>query len=216
MRTLRTAPISHQEAVRYACVADFCQMFVNDMEGIYLLSFLLTGTHSLAEECFVHGLEDYRRGNPVFKEWTRSWVRRTIIRSAIKLVRPQPASNRTPGSTSDLGAGNAMTLPAAIASIVGLPQFERFVFVMAVLERYCEQECSLLLNCTRGDVIAARNRALQQIAEHGELPRMAVPIQLDRQAPQNRSESLLQTEAVCDEKSRLPNSVSFRDETRSA
>jgi hypothetical protein len=36
--------------------------------------------------------------------------------------------------------------------------FERFVFVMLVLEHYSEHECSLLLSCSRQDVIAARNR----------------------------------------------------------
>jgi DNA-directed RNA polymerase specialized sigma24 family protein len=48
-------------------------------------------------------------------------------------------------------------------AILELPSFERFVFVMSVLEHYSNQECSLLLGCTRRDVIAAQTRALQQI-----------------------------------------------------
>jgi len=49
------------------------------MDSLCLLSFLLTGEPSLAEKCFVRGLEDSRKGNPVFNEWAVSWARRTII-----------------------------------------------------------------------------------------------------------------------------------------
>jgi len=137
---------------------------------LYLLSFLLTGEHSLAEKCFVRGLEDSRKGNPVFKEWARSWTRRTIIQSAIQIIRPRPTPNSRSSPTSDRVASHAVTQPAEISNIVGLPQFERFVFVMSVLERFSDQECSLLLDCTRGDVAAARTWALQQIAWAAELP----------------------------------------------
>jgi hypothetical protein len=51
-----------------------------------------------------------------------------------------------------------------ITAVLGLEPFERFVYVMTVLERYSVQDCSLLLGCARRDVLAARSRALQQIA----------------------------------------------------
>ena len=44
-----------------------------------------------------------------------------------------------------------------------LEPFERFVYVMSVLERYSNLDCSVLLGCARRDVIAARIRGLQQI-----------------------------------------------------
>src|SRR5260370_36892795 len=53
----------------------------------------------------------------------------------------------------------------AIASVLALEDFDRFVFVMSVLERYTEKECSVLLGCSRQDVREARMRALRQIAE---------------------------------------------------
>jgi len=155
------------QTMLYASSADFCQIFEKDMDSLYLLSFWLTGDHSLAEKCFVRGLEDSQKGNPVFKEWTLSWARRSIIQSAIQMIRPRPTHNRTSISTSDRSAGHAMTQPAEIANLVELPQFERFVFVMSVLERSSDHECSLLLDCTRGDVIAARTWVLQQIAKGG-------------------------------------------------
>ena len=138
------------------------------MDSLYLLSFLLTGEHSLAEKCFVRGLEDSQQGNPVFKEWALPWARRSIMQSAIRMIRPRPTHNRWSISTSDRSASHAMTQPAEIANLVELPQFERFVFVMSVLERSSDHECSLLLDCTRGDVIAARTWVLQQITKGGE------------------------------------------------
>jgi len=53
----------------------------------------------------------------------------------------------------------------AIATVLALEDFERFVFVLSVLERYSDQDCSILLSCSREDVRAARIRALQQISE---------------------------------------------------
>ena len=52
---------------------------------------------------------------------------------------------------------------AETAAALQLEPFERFVYVMAVLERYSELDCSLLLGCARRDVSAARVRALRQI-----------------------------------------------------
>ena len=58
---------------------------------------------------------------------------------------------------------NGKTLPAEqqveITAVLGLKPFERFVYVMTVLEGYSDQDCSLLLGCARRDVLAARSRA---------------------------------------------------------
>ena len=139
------------------------------MNRLYLLSFLLTGTHQLAERCFVRGLEDSAKG-PVFKEWAESWARRTIIRNAIQAIRPRPLDR----DTTSVGGG--VTEPAGIAAVIELPAFDRFVFVMAVLEGYSDQECSLFLDCTREEVIAARTRALQQVARSDQILPMRVGI----------------------------------------
>ena len=42
--------------------------------------------------------------------------------------------------------------------------FERFVFVMSVLEGHSEQECAILLGCSRRDVTIARVLALARLA----------------------------------------------------
>src|SRR5258708_3401627 len=78
-----------QTTTPYATQADFRRVFQEDMNRLYLLSFLLTGERDLAEQCFVSGLKMSSEGNPVFKEWVTSWARRTIILTAIRMVRPR-------------------------------------------------------------------------------------------------------------------------------
>ncbi len=156
--------IVSQGPTPFATSADFCRIFGEGMNSLYLLSFLLTADYSIAEKCFVCGLEDSAKGNTVFKEWAQSWARRTIIRNAIRMIKPRPTDGPLASPASDCGVGRVRTEPAEIASIVEVPAFERFAFVMSVLERYSDQECSLLLSCTRRNVMAARTRALRQIA----------------------------------------------------
>lgn len=164
---------------------------MKDMDSLYLLSLLLTGDHSMAKKGFVSGLEDARKGNAVFKEWAHSWARRTIIQNAIRMVRPRA----TDSSSSARRAGHAVTQPAEIAAVAELPAFERFAFVMSVLESFSDQECSLLLGCTRGEVTAARNRALQQIGRSAELQHKLVSIASDKKTLRDVPESELQLEA---------------------
>jgi len=174
--------LSNHETTQYASGADFCRIFVEEMNGLYLLSFLLTGEHSLAEECFLRGLEDSRGGKPVFKEWAGSWVRRTLVQKAIQMVHPMPPHKRASRSSSQYGGmSRATEHPAEIANIVWLPVFERFVFVMSVLEHYSCRECSLLLDCTRNDIITAQTWVLLRIAGVAELPLKMGSSTLDEQ-----------------------------------
>jgi hypothetical protein len=78
-----------------------------------------------------------------------------------------------------------------MAGILELPAFERFVFVMSVLEHYSDQECSLLLGCTRADVLAARTRALRQIGNAAESQR-ALMSSNSNEAQSDKSKSAIQ------------------------
>jgi DNA-directed RNA polymerase specialized sigma24 family protein len=146
----------------YATGSDFCRIFEEDINRLYLLSFLLTGDRSIAEQCFVGGLHIAQEGNQVFKEWAESWARRAIIQNAIQMIGPWKAADDT-HSTLVPATSDAPAQPAEIALIVSLPAFERFAFVMSVLERYSDQECSLLLGCAPPDAAAARTRALERL-----------------------------------------------------
>jgi hypothetical protein len=147
---------------QYATSADFRQIFHDEMEGLYLLSFLLTADREKAEQCFVSGIEDSIEGNPVFKEWARSWARRVIIQNAIRVIKPRPMEKTAP-SISGGGDKALAGEQREIALVLALEPFERFVYVMSVLERYSDHDCSMLLGCARREVMATRIRAVQHM-----------------------------------------------------
>ena len=154
----------------YATSDDFRKLFTEDMAGLHLLAYLLAGDPEKAEKCFVTGLEDCVSNNSIFKEWARSWAQRTIVQSAIRMMAPRPNHAAWVRLSPDPDAKLKSTpaKDAAIAAVLALRDFERFVFVLSVLHRYSDQDCSIFLSCSREDVRAARIRALQQISEiHG-------------------------------------------------
>jgi DNA-directed RNA polymerase specialized sigma24 family protein len=154
-------------SVAYASTADFQRIFTEDMNALYLLSLLLTGDRDKAEECFVAGVGESTKGNRVFKAWARSWARRTIIQSAIRLIAPRHRTGRTTRNPVSPRGLNYVPLAfeAEVSAILELAPLERFVFVMSVLERYSEHDCSILLGCSRRDIAAALARALEQLGE---------------------------------------------------
>jgi DNA-directed RNA polymerase specialized sigma24 family protein len=149
----------------YASSADFERIFTEDMTALYLLSLLLTGDRDKSEQCFVAAVGETTRANRVFKEFARSWARRTIIQSAIRLAAPrQPSGKGTRRLVSPRDLHYVpLALEAEVSAILELAPLERFVFVMSVLERYSEHECSVLLGCSRRDVAAALAGALQHL-----------------------------------------------------
>ena len=149
----------------YASTTDFERIFTEDMSGLYLLSLLLTGDGDRAEECFVASVGESTKGNRVFKEWARSWVRRTIIQTAIRLIAPRQRSGRATQNAVSPRDLNYVPLAseAEVCAILELAPLERFVFVMSVLEHYSDHDCSILLGCSRRDVAAALARALQHL-----------------------------------------------------
>jgi hypothetical protein len=179
----------------YASSDDFRQVFDEDMNSLYLLSYLLTADREKAEQCFVSGLDDTIEGNPVFKEWARSWARRVIIVNAVRTINPQPMEE-SGRSSSATASGNGKTPPVEqveIAAVLAIEPFERFVYVMTVLERYSDQDCSLLLGCARRDVVAARTRAFEQIASAmASHSRQLPPASSEKPASDERRSSLLE------------------------
>lgn len=158
-------------SIPYASSSDFCRIFHQDMEGFYLLSFLLTGDRDKAEQSFVSGLEDSVKGNLVFKEWARSWARRAVIQNAVQIVRPRPVEGNGDSNPDSIKRDSQTPLAERdeIAAILRLRTFDRFVYVLSVLERYSDQDCSVVLSCARRDVLNARARAFEQIGSAAEL-----------------------------------------------
>ena len=52
-----------------------------------------------------------------------------------------------------------------IDSVTKLAAFERFVFVMSILERYSDWDCALLLACSMNQVAQARMEALRRLPD---------------------------------------------------
>lgn len=158
----------------YATREDFCELFTDEANSLYLLSFLLTAEHEMAERCVRAELDECMKGNSAFQAWVRPWARRMIIRNAIRMIMPRPNPSRPVPSALNLkGSLPGMRLQdAPFASILALEDFERFTYVLSVLERYQNQNCALLLGASTQEVRAARFRALQHIAdfEMGEAP----------------------------------------------
>ena len=150
----------NNRATEYATCKDFQQIFSEDMAGLHRLAYLLTGDQAKAEQCFVAGLEESINGNPVFKQWARTWSKRTIIHNAIKMIAPTPLQGKTPvNRTQDDSMDNIA------ANIVSWAPFERFVFVMGVLEGYSLRECATMLGSPVQDVITAKAAALHKLGE---------------------------------------------------
>ena len=153
----------------YASKRDFCRIFHEETDSLYQLSFLLTAERGKAEQCFVSGLEDSLKGSRVFKEWARSWARRAIIQNAVRVINPRPMEAKRPfelqpqWQNAGSGAGQRLT------RFLNSHRSSALSFVISVLEHYSDQDCSVLLGCSRRDVIAARIRALQQIGTVMEL-----------------------------------------------
>ena len=152
----------------YATRSDFCHVYLEQMNSLYLLSLLLIADPQKAEECFLAGFDDSMSNNSVFRESAHLWARRSIILHAVRLLCPRPNDeNESNAASLSRLIGN---VPAEVqqfpnfARIVGLNSFERFVFIMSILEKYSDQECSLLLGCFRRDVISARTAALRNLA----------------------------------------------------
>jgi len=156
----------------YATSSDFCRIYVEQMNSLYLLSLLLTAGPQKAEQCFLSGFHDSLNNNSVFKERAHFWARRTVILHAIRLLSPRPIDEDESNEArlSRLNGQRHEKVPAVLQAhpnligIVRLNSFERFVFIMSVLEMYSHQECSLLLGCFRRDVINARTAAIRSLA----------------------------------------------------
>ena len=127
--------VREEQANRYASREDFQTIFSEHLNDLYQLSFLLTRDPAKAERCFVSGIEDCVTGNRVFREWARSWAKRTIVQNAIRELKPRPSHSNSPLSGAIFPEiGQLWSGPGGhfhIDAVLGLEDFERFVFVLS-------------------------------------------------------------------------------------
>ena len=165
---------SSRDAERRPATADFCQIMSSCMDQLHWLAYVLTGDSVLAERCFVSGLGESLHFNQVFKDWAESWSRRAIIKNAIRMIRPRYGEGVGMAVTDDPEMPQPETADLT-AMLLQLQIFDRFVFVMGILERYKDHECAALLNCPLAHVATARARVLREVGDLGALARTGLP-----------------------------------------
>jgi DNA-directed RNA polymerase specialized sigma24 family protein len=172
MRKQARDQVRRKEPNPFATREDFIEIFHEDVNELYQLSFLLTGEHEKAEKCVVAGFEDCVHENRVFREWVSSWAKRVIVENAIRELKPRPSLPGSPPSAtlfSHSHQSNSSGGQFAPETLLKLGDFERFVFVMSVLENYSHHECALLLGCSVLQIRQGRLRALEELASSGQV-----------------------------------------------
>jgi hypothetical protein len=170
-----------------AGVTEHAEIFIHQMNGLYLLSFLVTANRQVAERCFSEALDEYVEAQGGFLQWAKHDGRRAVLKHTVQVIRPAP--NQEYYWSFD---GNRQPLVSVMrqpfAAITSLSTFERFVFVMSVIEGLSQEECAAVLNCSIEDVAIGRELAGMMIAAEdircgltGEMDLLFVPSLLGHQ-----------------------------------
>lgn len=158
----------------FATPLDFQRLFAREMNDLFRLSLQLTADAEKAESCLIFAMRECISNTTVSKRWALTWARRTVVRNAIRLasgIEPvvpydvdceaEPGFHLQP---SEIRIAALQDSPA----ILELPDFDRMVFVICVLERYSILDCALLLTRSPKDVNEARLRAITQVVSSKE------------------------------------------------
>ena len=159
------------ERREYARKEEFVGVFECERVGLQRLALLLTANSETAKRCLSRAFRECIASTLVSKEWVVSWTRRMVIRNAINLViGPEGRSFVTTNDEVDDGfvafsPDDTLDAIAASESVLDLPEFERFVLVICVLEHYSIHDCALLLGRSPRDISEARQRVGNQVGQ---------------------------------------------------
>jgi hypothetical protein len=163
------------ERGEYACKEEFVSVFECERAGLQRLALLLTANSEAVKRCLIRAFRECTASSSVSKGWVLSWTRRSVIRNAIGLVMC-PGGDSLVNANDDVDSRSIAfsqdDSPGAIAeskSILDLPELDRFVFVICVLERYSMHDCALLLGRSPRDISEARQRVGNQVRQINEL-----------------------------------------------
>jgi hypothetical protein len=160
---LQPTHIYDDKAASYAPGTDSWNALDDEMHNLYLLSLLLTADPHKAQQCFLGGIGECESDIDVFMSWAQARARRTIVERAIWVVSPTP-EHAYDFSFDHLKLSAAKMKTNIFDAIVGLNAFERFVYIMSVVEKQSDEDCSTLLGCSQKAVMIARSVALVQLA----------------------------------------------------
>jgi len=150
---------------RYATAADFRTVFAENRSSLYRLSLLLLRFDENIEQCIQLALDECIETASVFEPFAKSWARRCTIRNAFQLTDMRKEDSSLAVQTAQNDDGLDLDTWAVCKNIIALSGLQRFVFVMSALEHYNDQECSILLRCSRNDVCDARARTWKSLEE---------------------------------------------------
>lgn len=165
----------------YAVNQEFQQLFATEMTDLFRLSLNLTADLETAETCLILAMRECLQSNCAFnsKKLTRAWARRVVIRNAICLVSREESArsggSRSESTSCDQSQPNqyrTTAVPESLAAL-NLPDFDRMVYVICVLEDYSIAHCALLLSRTLKEVDDARVRATIRVVVAEERNRLA-------------------------------------------
>lgn len=165
--------------------AKYSASFIDQMNCLYLVSYLVTADREIAEKCLTRALDEYVEGPSDFLHWADKEGRRAVLREAIRIIKPSAEkAYRWTYFKSSFGPGPAVH--QAFAAITSLSAFERFVFVMCSIEGLSEEECAGLLDCPVQDVAVSRELArrivdMDEVVVTGDIDQLVVPTLLGNQ-----------------------------------
>jgi DNA-directed RNA polymerase specialized sigma24 family protein len=141
------------------------------MADLFCLSLHLTADAGKAERCLIDAMRECFDSNVIIisRSRARSWAHRVVIRNAIRLVLGK--ENSKPDDMLCETASDFPLQPSEYwteslrdsTASLELPDFDRLVFVICVLERFSILDCALLLRRSPKDVNDARMRAINQV-----------------------------------------------------
>jgi len=160
------------ERCEYARKDEFVSVFDCERAGLQRLALLLTANSEAAKRCLNRAFRECIAGSSVSKEWILSWTRRVVIRNAISLVLG-PGDQSFMDTNDDADNGSIAISPddsvgafAESESILDLPELERFVFVICVLELYSIHDCALLLGKSPREIDEVRHRLGNEVRQN--------------------------------------------------
>lgn len=172
----RVGWLGHKASERgeYASKEEFAGVFVLERASLQRLALMLTANKEVANQCLIRALRECIASSSVFKGWALNWARRVVIRNAISLILDrgiQSFVNANGDADNGLMAftqGDTLSALAEFELVLDLPDVERFVFVICVLEGYSPHDCALLLGRSPREIDEVRKRIANQIEQIGE------------------------------------------------
>ena len=156
----------------YATPDDVQKQFASKMTDLFLLAFLLTADTENAERCIVRSIRECLvECDSILKGWLPAWIRNTVIRNGIVIVKDMQDDSLSGTSRPELISSVHVLKQGApgtneySAGILELNDADRLAYVICVLENYSSLDCALLLGRSRQEVCDSRNRALAKVAE---------------------------------------------------